>query len=73
METMYESEVTSKGGLTGHVSSKDGALDVDVFMPSGKDSDKEGTTPEQLFAGQLRRLPGRHPLPRGQSEQRRDR
>ena len=50
METMYESEVTSKGGLTGHVSSEDGSLDVDVYMPSGKDSDKQGTTPEQLFA-----------------------
>ena len=47
---MYESEVTSQGGLTGHVSSEDGALDLDVYMPSGKDSDKEGTTPEQLFA-----------------------
>ena len=47
---MYESSVTSKGGLTGHVSSEDGALDVDVYMPSGKDDDKSGTTPEQLFA-----------------------
>lgn len=50
MKTMYESEVTSKGGLTGHVSSENGALDVDVYMPSGEDDDKEGTTPEQLFA-----------------------
>ena len=50
METMYESKVTSKGGLTGHVSSENGALDVDVYMPSGKDDDKQGTTPEQLFA-----------------------
>ncbi|MGB3851738.1 MAG: Ohr family peroxiredoxin [Tunicatimonas sp.] len=50
MKTMYESEVTSKGGLTGHVSSDNGALDVDVYMPEGEDDDKEGTTPEQLFA-----------------------
>ena len=50
MKTMYESEVTSKGGLEGHVSSDDGALDLDVYMPEGKDKDKEGTTPEQLFA-----------------------
>ncbi len=50
MKTMYESEVTSKGGLTGHVSSENGALDVDVYMPEGEDEDKEGTTPEQLFA-----------------------
>ena len=47
---MYESQVTSKGGLTGHISSADGALDIDVYMPSGKDTDKQGTTPEQLFA-----------------------
>ncbi|MGB3780729.1 MAG: Ohr family peroxiredoxin [Tunicatimonas sp.] len=50
MKTMYESEVTSKGGLTGHVSSENGALDVDVYMPEGEDEKKEGTTPEQLFA-----------------------
>ena len=50
MKTMYESKVTSKGGLTGHVSSENGALDVDVYMPEGEDEDKEGTTPEQLFA-----------------------
>ena len=50
MKTMYESEVTSKGGLIGHVSSENGALDVDVYMPEGEDEDKEGTTPEQLFA-----------------------
>ena len=47
---MYESEVTSEGGLQGHVSSEDGALDVDVYMPSGKGDNKQGTTPEQLFA-----------------------
>ena len=50
MKTMYESEVTSKGGLTGHVSSEDGSLDVAVYMPEGEDEKKEGTTPEQLFA-----------------------
>lgn len=50
MKTMYESEVTSKGGLQGHVSSEDGALDVDVYMPSGEASNEPGTTPEQLFA-----------------------
>lgn len=50
MKTMYKSEVTSRGGLTGHVSSENGALDVDVYMPEGEDEEKEGTTPEQLFA-----------------------
>lgn len=48
---MYSSEVTSKGGLYGHVTSKDGALDTDVYMPTGTEPDKQkGTTPEQLFA-----------------------
>lgn len=51
MKVMYASEVTSKGGLYGHVSSEDGALEVDVYMPTGTESDKQkGTTPEQLFA-----------------------
>ena len=51
MEIMYSSEVTSKGGLYGHVTSKDGALDTDVYMPTGTEPDKQkGTTPEQLFA-----------------------
>lgn len=51
MEVMYSTEVTSKGGLYGHVVSEDGALDTDVYMPTGAKSDKQkGTTPEQLFA-----------------------
>jgi osmotically inducible protein OsmC len=51
MEIMYSSEVISKGGLYGHVTSEDGALDTDVYMPTGTEPDKQkGTTPEQLFA-----------------------
>lgn len=51
METLYASKVTSKGGLHGHVKSEDGALDTDVYMPTGENSDSQkGTTPEQLFA-----------------------
>lgn len=51
MEVLYSSEVTSKGGLYGHISSENGALDVDVYMPTGTEPDKQkGTTPEQLFA-----------------------
>lgn len=51
METMYESQVISKGGLYGHIKSDDGALDTDVYMPTGTETDKKkGTTPEQLFA-----------------------
>ena len=47
---MYSSTVTSKGGIKGHVSSDNDAIDLDVFMPTGEDEDKKGTTPEQLFA-----------------------
>nr|WKN38801.1 Ohr family peroxiredoxin [Tunicatimonas sp. TK19036] len=51
METLYASEVTSQGGLHGHIKSEDGSLDTDVYMPTGEKSDKDkGTTPEQLFA-----------------------
>jgi osmotically inducible protein OsmC len=51
MEIMYSSEVTSRGGLYGRVNSEDGALDSDVYMPTGTEPDKQkGTTPEQLFA-----------------------
>ncbi len=51
METLYTSEVTSQGGLQGHIKSEDGALDTDVYMPTGKNNDdQKGTTPEQLFA-----------------------
>lgn len=53
MKTMYASEVTSKGGLYGHITSDNGALDTDVFMPTGteeKNDKQKGVTPEQLFA-----------------------
>jgi len=51
METLYTSQVTSQGGLQGHIKSEDGALDTDVYMPTGKKTeDQKGTTPEQLFA-----------------------
>ncbi len=51
MKIMYSSDVTSKGGLYGHVTSDDGTLDTDVYMPTGTEPDKQkGITPEQLFA-----------------------
>ncbi len=51
MKTMYSTQVTSKGGMYGHISSEDGALETDVYMPTGTTPDKQkGTTPEQLFA-----------------------
>ena len=51
METLYTSQVTSQGGLHGHIKSEDGALDTDVYMPTGEKTEgQKGTTPEQLFA-----------------------
>ncbi len=51
METLYESEVTARGGVHGHVTSAGGALDLDTFAPSGvRDNEHEKTNPEQLFA-----------------------
>jgi Ohr subfamily peroxiredoxin len=51
METLYTSQVTSQGGLHGHIKSEDGALNTDVYMPTGENKDSQkGTTPEQLFA-----------------------
>lgn len=51
METLYESEVTASGGVHGHVTSQGGALDIDIFAPSGvRDDEHEKTNPEQLFA-----------------------
>ncbi len=48
MKIMYSSDVTSKGGLYGHVTSDDGTLDTDVYMPTGTEPDKQkGITPEQ--------------------------
>lgn len=51
METLYTSEVTAKGGVHGHVSAEGGALDIDIFAPSGvRDDEHSKTNPEQLFA-----------------------
>jgi Ohr subfamily peroxiredoxin len=51
MKTMYESKVSARGGVHGHVTSQGGALDIDVFAPTGvRDNEHEKTNPEQLFA-----------------------
>lgn len=51
METLYTSEVTARGGVHGHVSAEGGALDIDIFAPSGvRDDEHSKTNPEQLFA-----------------------
>ena len=51
MEILYTSEVIATGGVHGHVSAEGGALDIDVFAPSGvRDDEHKKTNPEQLFA-----------------------
>ncbi len=48
---MYESKVTARGGVRGHVTAEGGALDIDVFAPTGvRDDEHKKTNPEQLFA-----------------------
>ncbi|HET7657419.1 MAG TPA: organic hydroperoxide resistance protein [Bacillales bacterium] len=48
-EALFTAHATTSGGRDGHVKSDDGLIDMDLVMPT-KDSDKEGTNPEQLFA-----------------------
>lgn len=51
MNILYESEVEAQGGVHGHIKSKGGAIDIDVFAPSGvRDNEHEKTNPEELFA-----------------------
>jgi len=51
METLYTSEVIASGGVHGHISAEGGALDIDIFAPSGVRGDEhKKTNPEQLFA-----------------------
>jgi len=51
MNTLYQAEVTAKGGREGKVTSTDGVINMDVRMPEGLGG-KGGayTNPEQLFA-----------------------
>lgn len=51
MKTIFETSATNSGGRAGHVTSDNGAIDLDIRMPSPEGVQKEGTTnPEQLFA-----------------------
>ncbi len=51
MKVLYTAEVTSVGGRNGHVTSSDGALDVNLAAPAALGgTGKAGTNPEQLFA-----------------------
>ena len=51
MKTLYTASATTTGGRSGHVSSDDGVLDLDLSVPKemgGQGGNK--TNPEQLFA-----------------------
>lgn len=51
MKTLYTSEVIANGGVHGHVVARGGALDIDIFAPSGvRDNEHKKSNPEQLFA-----------------------
>lgn len=49
---LYTAKVTGVSGRSGHVTSSDGVIDLDVRLPKGMGGDQTGkhTNPEQLFA-----------------------
>ena len=51
MKKLYEADVVSKGGRSGHIKSSDGVLDMKVTFPKEMGGEGDGTNPEQLFAG----------------------
>jgi nucleotide-binding universal stress UspA family protein len=51
MKTTYTGEATVKGGLSGHASSSEGNLDVNLVVPKEQEtSDEAGTNPAPDFA-----------------------
>ena len=51
MKTLYTAVATAHGGREGHVRSDDGALDLDLRMPTSLGGPGgAGSNPEQLFA-----------------------
>lgn len=50
MEKIYATEVTTRGGRSGHAKSSDGLLDLDVRIPKEMGGTGDATNPEQLFA-----------------------
>jgi len=49
-EVIFTSKAKAKNGRDGHVKSDDGILDLELVNPA-KNSKKQGSNPEQLFAG----------------------
>jgi lipoyl-dependent peroxiredoxin len=51
VKVLYTAEATATGGRTGHATSADGRLSVDLSVPAEMGGDSgPGTNPEQLFA-----------------------
>jgi lipoyl-dependent peroxiredoxin len=52
-KSTYTAHVTAIGGRNGRITSSDGVLDLDLALVDGlgKADQREGTNPEQLFAG----------------------
>ncbi|NVD34718.1 organic hydroperoxide resistance protein [Marinobacter lutaoensis] len=52
MNIIYEAHASATGGRSGHVTTDDGALDLQLSLPKSLGgSGGAGTNPEQLFAG----------------------
>jgi len=52
MNILYEAHASATGGRSGHVTTDDGALDLQLSLPKSLGgSGGAGTNPEQLFAG----------------------
>jgi osmotically inducible protein OsmC len=50
MKTLYEAQVTSSGGRSGHVKSADGVIDFDTALPKEMGGKGGAPNPELLFA-----------------------
>lgn len=52
MKTLYEAHASATGGRNGHVTTDDGALDLQLALPKALGgAGGPGTNPEQMFAG----------------------
>ena len=50
MKTLYQAQVTSTGGRSGHVRSADGIIDFDIALPKEMGGKGGAPNPELLFA-----------------------
>ena len=50
MKTLYQAQVTSIGGRSGHINSADGIIDFDIALPKEMGGKGGAPNPELLFA-----------------------